>query len=308
MTRKEGALGIFTAGDGAAIRYALWDHPEAQDRLKGTIILLTGLSEFIEKYDETINDLLNRGFAVAMMDWRGQGLSDRPLPNRYKMHVESFDAYVADLKQFIDEIVAPSCPGPLLFLAHSMGAHLALRYLHDDRAVVKGAVLSAPMLGIPFPPGFRGMTKSLANAALALGKATSYAPGRGDYGPRHRQFKNNPLTSDPDRFMDQHRAIDANPDLAVGGPTYGWLAAALNSIARFKERAYLKAFTMPICIVQAGNERVVDNKAQDDFASRVASCTLVRVEGAEHELLKERDDLRNQFWAAFDDFIGLILR
>lgn len=303
----DGTFATFNATDGTVIRYALWSQPGAQPGAKGTVILLGGLSEFIEKHLETTHDLLGRGFSVAAMDWRSQGLSSRPLPNRHKIHIQTFDRHVADLKQFVDDIVAPSCPGPLVILAHSMGAHVALRYLHDHRARIAAAVFSAPMLGIKFPSGAGAAARLIIKAIVSFGRATAYAPGRGDYGPAHRQFKGNPLTSDPDRFMDQHRAIDANPDLAVGGPTYGWLAAAFESLARFDERAYLKAFTMPICIVQAGNDRVVDNTAQDDFASRVQSCTLVRIEGAEHELLKERDDLRNQFWAAFDGFVGRVL-
>ena len=40
-------------------------------------VLLNGQTEFIEKYFEVIDELRGRGFAVATMDWRGQGGSSR---------------------------------------------------------------------------------------------------------------------------------------------------------------------------------------------------------------------------------------
>ena len=65
------------ATDGVRLRTARW----APSSPIGTIVLLGGRGEFIEKYFEVIGELLTRGFAVAAMDWRGQGGSDRPLRN-----------------------------------------------------------------------------------------------------------------------------------------------------------------------------------------------------------------------------------
>ena len=52
------------------------------DAGKGTVCVFGGRGEFIEKYFETISELRQRGFAVAIMDWRGQGHSSRQLPDR----------------------------------------------------------------------------------------------------------------------------------------------------------------------------------------------------------------------------------
>ena len=64
--------GTFNARGGIRIRYARWD--TTAERRIGTICLFQGRAEFIEKYFETITDLRRRGFAVATMDWRCQGL------------------------------------------------------------------------------------------------------------------------------------------------------------------------------------------------------------------------------------------
>ena len=94
---------------------------------RGTVCLFQGRGEFIEKYFEVVADLRRRGFAVATMDWRGQGGSSRMLSNPRKGHVRSFAEYDQDLAHFMKEIVLPDCPPPYIALAHSMGGHILLR-------------------------------------------------------------------------------------------------------------------------------------------------------------------------------------
>jgi len=67
--------GTIKTPDGVSLRFARWEPPPGR---KGTVCLFQGRSEFIEKYFETVRDLRARGFAVATLDWRGQGLSERP--------------------------------------------------------------------------------------------------------------------------------------------------------------------------------------------------------------------------------------
>jgi len=88
----EGArVGYFTTSDGVRLRYALW--PRGEGKPRGTICLVQGRTEFIEKYFETIADFRKRGFAVATFDWRGQGGSDRLIGNRRLGHVDRFEDY-----------------------------------------------------------------------------------------------------------------------------------------------------------------------------------------------------------------------
>ena len=58
----------------------------------------------------------NRGFAVALLDWRGQGLSDRALNDRLKGYVGSFSEFDIDLETFMREVVLPDCPPPIFAL------------------------------------------------------------------------------------------------------------------------------------------------------------------------------------------------
>src|SRR6266496_218756 len=133
----EGAtVGTVKTSDGVVLRFARFDPPAGR---KGTLCVFTGRAEFIEKYFEVVRDARARGFAVAMLDWRGQGLSDRALPNARKGHVGNFAEYDRDLEAFVKEIVLPDCPPPLFALAHSMGGAALVRphrgHGSDDRLV-----------------------------------------------------------------------------------------------------------------------------------------------------------------------------
>ena len=154
--------------DGHRLRFAYWKSPGAH---RGTIVLLLGRTEFIEKYLETIEDLLSRDFSVVIMDPRGQGLSSRHLLGQKVGHVESFDEYVDDFQALMEEVVRSLFSPPYIMLGHSMGSHVGLRYLHDHEGVFDQAVLVSPMTSIktkPLPPGVTDVL--VRGAALVFGK------------------------------------------------------------------------------------------------------------------------------------------
>src|SRR5438067_8752774 len=68
--------------DGALLRAARWEATRVWPT--GTVAIFQGHSEFIEKYFEVVTELLDRGFAVAIFDWRGQGGSARELADSRK--------------------------------------------------------------------------------------------------------------------------------------------------------------------------------------------------------------------------------
>ena len=92
------------AVDGVRLRAARWA-PEGEPR--GTVALLGGRGEFIEKHYETISDLLQRNFVVAALDWRGQGGSERQLRDPMKAHVDDFSLYERDFAAFVIDVLTP---------------------------------------------------------------------------------------------------------------------------------------------------------------------------------------------------------
>jgi|GEM_PF-58886 len=299
----ESGFHYFKTVDGLSIRYCIC-RPAGSMDAAGSAVVLCGRSEFIEKYREAISDLTGRGFHVWMADWRGQGGSDRLLDNPHKGHVGSFDDYVSDLAYFMTHIVFPDAPRPLVIVAHSMGAHIALRYLHVHHPAIDRAVLISPMVDIHLYPIPRAAIRAAARMAAWMGYRESYAAGGGDYVPGARTFKNNRLTGDPDRFFDTVVKLTENPDLAVGGGTYGWLDAAFRSIDVLAAPGYVERITTPVLIASSADERVVSRTAQKKLCRRLQDCRFVDIMHAKHEILRERDPVRAQFWMAFDGFVG----
>ena len=300
MTIDSAGGTIHWLGTAPRLRIAHWPNGP-----RGTVLLLNGRTEFIEKYLEPIAELQARGFAVWTLDWRGQGASTRPLPDPHAHHVDSFEDYLADLDQVLETHVLPSLrQRPLILMAHSMGAHIAARMLARRPAPFARAILCAPMVdflrGGPIPGWF---ARLLARAACQLpGRAHQYGPGGASHNP-NPPFENNRLTSCPDRHAADTALVQANPELALGGVTWGWLQAAMASIALLRLPDIQRQIDMPVLVAMAGDDTIVDNRAIRAFAMALPRGKLVHIRGARHELLRERDEFRHPLWSAIDTFL-----
>lgn len=293
--------GSFVARDGKVIRYALW--PRTADKRLGTVCLFGGRGEFIEKYFETISDLRRRGFAVATMDWRGQGRSERLLKNPRKGHVEDFRDYDQDLGQFMSEIVLPDCPAPFYGMAHSMGGHILLRSARTRVCWFDRIILSAPMIDVYRELAAKPFQRALIETLVLLGFGDVYIPGGSETVTELMPFQQNELTSDHLRYERIADVLRTAPELGLGSPTLGWVQAASRSIMMLNGFGFAASVRIPVLIVAGGNETVVSMRAMENFASQVKNCRLLVISGAKHELLQERDALRDQFWAAFDAYV-----
>ncbi|ACB97193.1 alpha/beta fold hydrolase [Beijerinckia indica] len=298
-----GTVGEIVTADRIVLRYARWPAQDSAGRgVRGTIAILGGRAEFIEKYFETIAALQKRGFAVALLDWRGQGLSQRLLRNRSKGHVDDFKSYRKDLDAFEQQVLAPFCPKPWFALAHSMGGTILLDQAHDGASPFTRMVLCAPMIALKrlsFPRGMRFLTEFLHKSGF--GRAG--VPFRYARAAAREPFSKNVLTSDPVRFSRFTSVIAAAPELAVGVPTIGWVHAAFRLMHKLAKPDFAARVTTPVLIFVAGDDRVIDSRSVELFASRLKTGHCLTIPNAQHEILMEQDCYREQFWAAFDHFI-----
>ncbi len=292
--------GFFTTADGHRIRYACFG--AVARPLKGTVILLNGRNECIEKYFETASDLSDRGFSVATLDWRGQGGSDRLLPDRFRGHVRSFHDYTADLDQFFEEIVLPDCRGPYYVLAHSTGALIALLGSPSMVNRVRRMVLLTPFFGYPGFPLSMLSVRRIASTLYYSGLGNRYGVG----GPRPKlpaPFETNKLTSDPERFARNQLLYERHPNLALGGPTVAWIRAAGIAISRVWDPEFMARMHVPSLFIGAGADTVVSTPLVAEYARKLRGGSMLTIDGARHELLQEADIFREQLFAAFDAFI-----
>lgn len=291
--------GTIQTSDGVTLRYAYWQ-PGAPRR--GTVCLFTGRGECIEKYFETVGELRARGFAVAMIDWRGQGQSQRLLKDWRKGYVRRFSDYELDVDAFMKQVVLPDCPPPYYALAHSMGGAVMLRMARRGTRWFDRMVLAAPMIDLA------GKVTSLPVRMLArvlrlVGQGGRYVPGGSSRLIGNIPFKNNDLTSDPVRFARNGALIDHTPTLGMASPSIGWIDEAFKTIIAFRGDRYPGSIRQPILMIAAGDDTVVSTRAIEEFAYHVRSGAHLVIAGARHEILQEQDRYRDQFWAAFDAFV-----
>lgn len=292
--------GMLKTADGIAVRFARW--PSKGGPRRGTVCVFPGRAEMIEKYFEVIEELRGRGFAVASLDWRGQGGSARALADPRKGHIGHFDEYQRDLEVFMRDVVLPDCPPPYFALAHSMGGANMLRALHSGKRWFDRVVLCSPMIDLSIRR-YRWVSRGFLLTINALGFGSRYMPGGDAVAITNRPFERNPVSSDPVRYARGAAIVEAEPALGLGSPTIGWLAAAFRVTEEFAEAAYPASLHQPILIIAAGDDRLVSSEAAERFAIRLRAGANLIVPGARHEILMERDAARAQFWAAFDAFV-----
>lgn len=277
--------------DGVRLRAVAWVTPGA----RGTVILLQGRSEYSEKYGLAAAELASRGYATLTFDWRGQGLSNRHGRDAMLGHVNRFADYQTDLAAVLDLAGTLGLPKPFHLLSHSMGGAIALRALHRGFPA-RTAVFSAPMWGIAIRPAIRPFAWGLAAASGLARQGHRYAPGTGPVTyMAQAAFEGNTLTRDETMFALMRRQVEKHPELALGGPSMGWLREAL-----FECRALsrLAPPAVPVLTVMGDAERIVDPRPVRRIMARWADGRLLVVPDAEHEVIMERPAIRSAFFDA----------
>ncbi|WP_245281389.1 alpha/beta hydrolase [Rhizobium sp. AAP43] len=289
--------GYFTGHRGVKLRYAVF-RADTQNS-KGTVVLLHGRNETIEKYFETIRDLTASGFWVATYDFRGQGGSERLLKDGRKGHVGRFDHYVRDLEIFLEDVVLPDTRLPFYMLAHSTGGLIALKAAPRLANRIERMVLTAPFVGL----GKQKMSIDNIKRLSALFSITGFGTRSVNKDEPLKPFEGNALTSDAERYARNQRLMATHPELTLGPPTARWLHEALTTIDEIRDPRHLASITVPTVIVASGNDPIVPYLFQESLAQYFRAAQLVPVPGARHEILQEQDRYRNQAMAAFHAFI-----
>jgi lysophospholipase len=283
-----GAVCVWLKPGAMRIRVAHWKAGE-----KGTVLLLPGRTECIEKYGRAAGDMVARGYSVITIDWRGQGLADRALPDRNVGHVDDFAEYQEDLDAMLAEADRAELPKPWFLMAHSMGGSIGLRALMRGLPI-RAAVFSAPMWGISMSAWLRPVAQMVTALAGPFGQAHRYAPTTGpETYLLQVPFEGNVLTTDREMWAYMKAQVEAVPDLALGGPSLAWLRAALKECSAL---AALPAPSVPAICALGTAEKVVDVPPVHLRMAGWARGQLDLYPGAEHEIMMERPAARQRFF------------
>lgn len=270
------------------------------------VVCLPGLSEFGEKYFETARYCLEKNLAFWVLDWRGQGKSDRYFKNSQKRHSYGFQGDVDDLHALIMGYIKHSSVHPekgripLAMLAHSMGANIGLHYLKKYPDMFECAAFTAPLFGMKACEKMPKIMPLPLSFILQLFMPKNYAPGEKNWSPDTRPCKGvNALSTDPVRVDVHGKWFEADPFLQVGGVTYGWVHQAIKSGWIFLNPFFVKSIKTPCLMALAGQETLINTPKARHVARSLPHCELVEYESAHHEILMEGDEIRGDFLEKF---------
>ena len=259
-----------------------------QDRY--CVVIVNGRNESVWKYQEVIFEYFSRGFDIYTYDHRGQGASGRLAADPELGHVETFADYVNDLDTFIENIVLPVRYSRCFLLAHSMGGAISTLYLEQHPNVFNAAVLNAPMFGIHVPRPLRYVAPAVAKLYDLYQSKPTYGLGQKAY--HELPFEQNDQCQSQLRYVWAKHLYQTHPELRVGGPSARWIWQAMCAAKQcIQDSAKIQT---PLLLLQAGNDTIVDNRAHYLFDGTTEQCQLKVIESARHELLMEKDELRDQ--------------
>lgn len=290
--------GRFERVEGQPIYY---EHFRCDDP-KGVIVISHGFTESIRKFTESVYYMLQAGYEVWGLDHRGHGRSWRENENPYVVHVSRFEDYVLDLRYLAEKLALPQAGNlPMFLYCHSMGGCVGAWLIEKCPTLFQKAVLSSPMLGLSF-----------GKIPVPVMAAAARLKGIGD----RKKEPLNPISAfEPDSFENSAGSSRCryeyyiarrlgDPALQTTGPSIGWGLQAVRACARVTSPKNAAKITIPVLLLQAGEESLVNPDAQNAFASQVPSCRLRRVEGMKHELYMTDSEALIPYWESIFAFLS----
>lgn len=259
MIHKEGDF----AGQGGIRLY--WQAWCPEESVRAVLLVSHGYGEHGGRYGNLVDYFVPRGIAVYALDHRGHGRSEGQ-----RGHVKRFAELVADLHAFRIRVEEDQRERPLVLVGHSLGGLIAVHYALAHGQELVGTVLSSPALGLSGGP-----SRLLVWVARLLSLVAPRVSFRGNVAPEL-------LSHDPS--VGPAYATDPLVHRSVSARFFTELSRAIR-IAH--ERA--GELRVPLLVLQAGDDRLVDPRSVEDFAARAASEVkkVYVYPGLYHEIFNE---------------------
>ncbi len=292
--------------DGWEFRKLSWLSDDPPEAARGSILFMTGRADFYEKYLETFHDFHGRGWNVTSVDWRGQGGSGRCGPHPHVGHIDDFATWVGDLAVFYDQWQAAHA-GPHIVVGHSMGGHLVLRAMTEQRVHPDAAILSAPMLAPAGGSVPEWIAQGIAKVMCAIGRSerTAWKPTEKPlepYVPRQAL-----LTHDAERYSDEFFWFRERPFVRLGPASWRWVERAYASTRKLRNRKKLMEMKIPILVLATSTDQLVDH-ATIERAVQLMPRAEMKLFGPEsaHEIFREVDAIRDEALSACFTFLDRV--
>ncbi len=281
-----------------------YEHFKA-DSPKGTVVMVHGFTEAIEKFYENVWYFLNEGFHVWLFQQRGHGKSYRGTADRTVVYIEHFEDLIKDLNSFVKGKVLkdPETKGlPLIYYGHSMGGGVGGCYLERYPEVFDSAILSSPMMeissgGIPV-----WAATCYARLMKTVKKDTKPMPG------------SQPFSGDPDfenscgncleRYEYWLSRQKAEPDYQMCVTPIRTAYEFLRLTRFVTDPENCRKVKAKVLLLQAGKDYVVENGGQDRFIGQIRNGRKVIFPNAKHEIYMGLDSDLEVYWKTIMDFLA----
>ena len=202
---------IQTGKDEPAQRYGV---AAAATIPRAQVLVLPGYGDFAEAHYRQLITFVGRYYVSWTLDGAGQGGSGRKAGPRDLGHVDSFEPDIDAVGAMARQTIRPAAGTPLVLVAEGTAAPVALAAVERDASGVAGLILLRPSLRRPST-----LDSRVSDWAARLHLGFIRAPGGSGWVHDAKT---------PDNRTDAGRRLawqEANPDLRMGDPSLGWLAA-----------------------------------------------------------------------------------
>ncbi|MDF2387285.1 lysophospholipase [Nostoc ellipsosporum NOK] len=134
--------GTFKGVGGLELYYQSW---QPQGKVKAVLAVVHGLGAHSSRYDNVVQHLVPKQYAVYSFDLRGHGRS----PGQ-RGYIKAWAEFREDLQAFLKLIKIQQPESPIFLLGHSLGSVIVLDYVlrcPQEASTLQGVITLAPALG-----------------------------------------------------------------------------------------------------------------------------------------------------------------
>ena len=297
---EEGSVtGDLPSFDGLLLRYRYFKTEGA----KATIVILHGMTEFIQKYYEMIWYMINSGYNVFIFDQRGHGMSGREVDDQHITHVDDFDYYVKDLDCLIKDLVVPNCDGTDIYLfGHSMGGAVALLYLMDYENNIKKALFCSPMI----EPWMTNLPRFVLRSFFKKQRKKEGPKGKfihsGSWDPNPDFAKSTDMSYN--RFLSNlniRRADWHYQNSSASNATIDEFGKVRDMVMKHRKASDIK---IPIRILIADDDQLVKRETTIKFARLSDKIELINIHNSKHTIYTSSPEAIKEFYKRMFEYYG----
>lgn len=298
----------FMGNENASINVLTWI-PETP-QLKGIVVLVHGMAEYANRYDEFARFLAANQYAVYAHDQRGHGFTLNNSKVGFFGKKDGWELILSDLHKLVKTVKEKHPEMPIILFGHSMGSLLARTYAINygrfiDKLVLSGTACNPGLLstvGLMVAKTLSFLTKPHTSSRLMT--IMTFAGANKTYKDKRTKFD---FLSRDQEIVDKY-IKDPLCGFDCSNAFYVDLLTGLKFIHRDKNVRNIPS-NLPILLLSGDDDPVgdygkgVEKVCQQMKANGCKNVTLKLYPGARHELMNETN--RKEVFEDFLNWIGM---